>query len=115
MSEPTKADGAEQLRRDIEHTRADLRDTVDELSTRLDVKARAKRRLHDAKVSVADAATRLKQGSPEPVRRALDRVGPAVESTRERAREHRGEVVAGMGAAVLLLLLVIVSRRRRGS
>jgi hypothetical protein len=47
------------------------------------------------------------------VRSALERIGPTVESTRERAREHRGEIVAGIGTAVVLL--VIITRRRSGS
>jgi ABC-type transporter Mla subunit MlaD len=37
----SETDGTEQLRHDIAHTRADLRDTVDELSERLDMKAKA--------------------------------------------------------------------------
>ena len=112
----SETNGAQQLRRDIEHTRADLRDTVDELSMRLDVKAKARRRLHDMNATVADAATRLKKRLPEPVRRSIDRVGasagPAVESTREQVRAHRKEIVLATGSAVALL--VVISTRRSG-
>jgi CHASE3 domain sensor protein len=112
----SETNGARQLRHDIEHTRADLRVTVDELSTRLDVKAKARRRLHEANATVADAGARLKRSLPAPVRRFVDRIGaaagPAVESTREQVRAHRKEIVLATGSAVLLL--VVVSTRRSG-
>src|SRR5262245_32540840 len=111
----SETNGVRQLRRDIEHTRADLRDTVDGLSTRLDVKAKARRRLHDANATVADAAARVKQRLPEPVRRSIDRIGtsagPTVDSTRDQVRAHRKEIVLATGSAVLLLVVIISTRR----
>ncbi len=56
----------EQLRAEIEHTRADLAETVDALSAKLDVKAQAAHKVGEVKAAVVNAATKAK-----PYRRQL--------------------------------------------
>jgi ElaB/YqjD/DUF883 family membrane-anchored ribosome-binding protein len=78
MGEDTRADGAavspgardpEQIRREIEDTRAELGDTVAAFAHKTDVKAQAKQRLDHAKASVAgrkrDIAEKTRSASPQ--------------------------------------------------
>jgi hypothetical protein len=99
MSKPTEPNGAEDLRTDIAETRADLRDTVDELSTRLDVKTQTKRRVQRVKALAADAATQLKRSPAESLRSAA-----------RRAKPYTKQIVAGTSAAALALVVIRIRR-----
>lgn len=78
------------MRADIAATRAELQDTVDALSEKLDVKAQAGKKIEAAKAK-----------APEPVQQAVDTVAP-----------YRTQLALGAAAAVLVLLVVRRVRNR---
>jgi len=88
---------ADELQADIEQTRADLGETVDALTQKLDVKARAKGKASEIRQGAGDVAARAKDsvtddtGKPTPIASA-------------------GSAVAA--AAVVLLVFVFWRRRR---
>lgn len=65
--EPTEAHERtpEQVRADIEHTRAELGDTVAALAEKTDVKAQAKQAVDGARETVGDAGQRAKRFAGE--------------------------------------------------
>lgn len=81
----------EQLRRDIERTRADLGATVEALSHKADVKAHARAKAEQVKVQVREKAELARSQAQEK---------PAV------------PLAAGIGVAIVALWLI---RRRRNS
>jgi hypothetical protein len=107
----------EAVQAEIEQTRADLAATVDALSDKLDVKARAGDKVTEAKAKVVHTASQLKDSAPPQVQHALDvagqKAGPAVHQVSAKAAPHRGKIIAG--AVVAVAVLVVVRRRRRAS
>jgi hypothetical protein len=92
----------EQLRRDIERTRAELGATVEALSHKADVKAQARARAEQAKVQA---------------RAKAEQVGSQARKKAELARTQAQQnpavpLAAGIGVAIVALWLV---RRRRRS
>jgi hypothetical protein len=65
----TDSQDPEQLQREIEHTRAELGDTVEALAEKADVKAQAKQKVEDTKASVSGKKEQLlgkvKESSPD--------------------------------------------------
>ncbi len=106
---PTPPSDPDEIRAEIEQTRADLADTVDALSAKLDVKARAGDKAHELKQSVADATTRAKESAPPQVQQSLDRaqavLEPAVGKAVEAARPYRTQLLIGVAVAVVLLVV----------
>jgi hypothetical protein len=113
-AEPSEKDA---VREEIEQTRAELAATVDALSDKLDVKARAGDKVTDVKEKVAETATHLKESAPPQVQHALDvagqKAGPVVHQVSAKAEPHRGKIIAG--SVIAVVVLVIVRRRRRES
>lgn len=106
----------EAIRSHIEHSRAELSDTVDQLSAKLNVKAQATDKIAAARSKLADRAVKAKASAPPPVQRAIDKAGektaPIVHRIGEKAEPHRSQLIAaGLGVVVLLL---VVRRFRRG-
>ncbi|WP_313404040.1 DUF3618 domain-containing protein [Aeromicrobium sp.] len=66
----TENPSPEQLREEVERTREDLADTVDELAARLDVKSRVRESVHDTtervRESATDAGYRVREAVTEP-------------------------------------------------
>ena len=100
---------ADEIREEIEHTRAELGDTVDALTNKLDVKAQAHDRIDAAKASVSAKASQAKASAPAPVQNALNQAGTAAAPLVDKARPYRKQIAAGVGA---LLALVFLARRR---
>ena len=100
---------ADEIRAEIEQTRAELGSTVDALTAKLDVKAQAHDRVDAAKASVVAQASRAKQAAPAPIQNAMDSAGSAAAPLVDRARPYSKQILAGAGA---LLALVVVLRRR---
>ncbi|MFE4257908.1 DUF3618 domain-containing protein [Streptomyces sp. NPDC056883] len=126
-SDPTPS--SEELRDRIEHTRDELGQTVEALAAKADVKAQAKEKAAEAKAQAMDvvadvraqaqertaramekasvmteqAASFVKDKTPDPVLDEADRVAT-------RARSHRTPLIA-IGTALIVILLV---RRGRG-
>jgi chromosome segregation ATPase len=105
------------VRSDIEQARAELAETVDALSDKLDIKARAGDKVSDAKAKLAETAARAKQAAPPPVQHALDVAGqkaaPVVSQVSQKAAPHRGKIIAGAVVAVVVLVVVRKRRARR--
>jgi Protein of unknown function (DUF3618) len=119
MTEST-ASTPDEIRDEIEQTRAELGDTVDALTAKLDVKTQVKDRVAGAKSSVTDAVTdaasKAKQATPAPVQNVLGQAGATLNQASakasplvEQARPYGKQIAAGV-AAVLVLLFAL--RRR---
>lgn len=98
----------EELRREIEETRAELGDTVEALSHKADVKGRAKDKVEERKQAVSAKADELKQkvsgATPDDVKTAAS---GAAGTARERP-----EIPAIAGALLFGLLLGWLLGRR---
>ena len=92
---PGKDASADEIVDDIEHTRERLGDTVDALSQKFDVKARAHRKIHDAKQRGSHIAAEVKDA-------ATDDGG-----------KPKRSVGAGLAAVAAGIVTVIVWRRKR--
>ena len=101
------------VRADIAATRAELSETVDALSQKLDVKHIAAEKVGDARRKVSETAARAKQSAPEPVQHALDRAGekagPLAHQMSEKAKPHRNQIL--IGVAVITVVLIVIRRR----
>jgi hypothetical protein len=103
-------DDPDQLKTEIEQTRQQLGDTVDQLAAKADVKARAQAKVADSKAKVAATAggtgrEQLQRRTPDPVKRA---VGQGAES----ARRYRTQLAIATGAVVVGILVVRWWKRR---
>jgi len=115
---PTDADEVEPIdavRADIAETRADLAATVDALSEKLDFKARARAKAAVARDKASTGAQRVNQRPPEPVQRAVGRVGqktsPVLHKVSDKTAPYRAKIAAA--AAAVIVALVVIGRRRR--
>jgi hypothetical protein len=110
-----EVDAADAVRADIAEARAELAATVDALSEKLDVKARAREKVAVARQQTKAVGRRIKGATPEPVQRAMGRVGekaaPVMHTVSEKTAPHRAKIAAG--AAVIVVALVVIVRRRR--
>jgi hypothetical protein len=113
---PPDVPEADVVRADIAATRAELADTVDALTSKLDVKARASDKVSEVKQKAAATAERAKQAAPPPVQHALNAAGekaaPVVHRVSTSAAPHRGKIAAGVVALVIAVLTL--RRRKRG-
>jgi hypothetical protein len=100
-----------ELKSDIERTRAELADTVDALAAKLDVKAQARHRAHDAATRASQAVERVRAATPQPVQHALDAVGHASKPLVERAARNKKRTALIVGG---VLAAVVVARRVSG-
>jgi hypothetical protein len=108
---------AEQVREEIENTRAELGETVAQLAAKTDVKAQAHRAVDNAKATVTGKAQEVKSKAgakkDELTTSARDATPPSAEAARRQvisqAQEHRVTLVvlAAFGAGMLI-------GRRRG-
>jgi hypothetical protein len=112
MTDQPASTSPEHLRSDIEQTRDQLGETVDQLAAKLDVKAQAKERVEAVKATIGDKAAHAKSAAPPPVQHALERAGSVAAPAVDKAKEYRKQVLIGAAAVVLLLILV---RRWRSS
>ena len=105
----------EQLRREIEETRAELGDTVEALSHKADVKARAGEKVDERKQAASAKAEELKQKAEELKQKAAqatpEDVKSAAGSAATTARD-RPEIPAVAGALLFGLLLGWLLGRR---
>ncbi|MEU6843422.1 DUF3618 domain-containing protein [Streptomyces sp. NPDC046716] len=114
----------EELREQVERTRAELGDTVEALAAKADVKARAKDRAAQVKeqaTATADALRAQTSDTVDTVRtkvsdvahQAQDRLsGPAGTQAARSVRDHRAAVLVAASAGALALWLAL--RRRKG-
>lgn len=105
-------DNMDEIKADIEHTRAQLAGTVDALTDRLDVKARATERAHELGHRAAEKAEQVKAAAPEPVQKAMDKAGqaakPVLDKIVDRAAADKRRTALVVGG---VLLAVLIARR----
>jgi Protein of unknown function (DUF3618) len=107
----------EEVREEIEHTRAELGDTVAELAAKTDVKSQAHRAVDNAKATVTGKARQVKSSAgakrDEIATTAREVMPPSADAARHqmisRAQQHRVALIA-LGAFCVGMLL----GRRRG-
>lgn len=113
-SQPASND-PDAIRSDIDQTRTELADTVDELSGKLNIKAQAGDKVTAAKGKIVDRAAKAKASAPPQVQRAMTKVSeratPIAHQVGDKAAPHRSKVMAAGAGAVVLLLAVRRSRR----
>jgi hypothetical protein len=100
----------DQIKAEIERTRADLANTVDALTTKLDFKTQAKQRAAETQAKLTERWQAVTASAPEPVQQALARAGEVAGpvAAKAAADKRRSAMIAG-GA----VLLVVVRRRLR--
>ncbi len=87
----TESNSPDEIRAEIDQTRADLGAAVDQLADRLNVKAQAGAKLDDLKSSATNAASRIKAAAPQ----------------------QRNKIIAAAAGAVLVVIGLVVRRRSR--
>jgi hypothetical protein len=102
----------EEIKADIEATRAELAETADALAAKLDVKAQANERLHAAGEKVTTSIGRARKAAPEPVQKALDKAEQAAQPVLAKAGEDKKRTAIIVAGAVFAL--IVVRRLRRG-
>jgi chromosome segregation ATPase len=102
----------EQLKADIEATRAELAETADALAAKLDVKAQANKKVHEAGDKLSGRLAQARQTAPEPVQKAIGSVERAAQPVIAKAAEDKKRTALAVGGAVFVLLLIRRVRRR---
>lgn len=110
------ANDPELIRAQIEQARADLADTVDRLSAKLDVKQQARQRVIDTRASAAQRLREAKQAAPPSVGQALDKLSetalPVLSQAVQRARANPQQVLVAVTVAAVITL---IGRRAGGT
>ena len=105
--EPARDRSPEEIREEIERTRAEVGDTVAALSEKTDVKAQARQRIDDLKANARQRGERLKtrarDSSPDGARQGAEQLVA-------KARENPAPVALG-GAVLLGFLLGRITGR----
>lgn len=117
MSDDAAADrpsGSEEIKADIERTRAELADTVDQVADKLNVKSQVGHKAESIKETASERAAQAKAAAPPTVRHALDTVGEKAGPPAHRANAavapYRGKIAAAVAVGAVILLVV---RRKR--
>lgn len=109
------SDATADIKADIEKTRAELADTVDSLTAKLDVKAQAKHRVQEVEQRAAQGYEQAKAKAPEPVRQAIGTVEQAARPLAAKATQDKQRTAMVAGGVVVLLVIVRRVRRVRRS
>ncbi len=121
-----------ELKAEIDSTRSELAETVDQLTNKLDVKAQASQKAHQAVETVTGTAqhavetvTGTAQAAVDKVKQklpdaAVDKIGQASggvqrAATSEPVQQHRKQLLIGLGAVAALLLALLIGKRAKGS
>ncbi|MCY1136541.1 DUF3618 domain-containing protein [Actinoplanes sp. Pm04-4] len=118
MSNPDTPADADQLRAEIEQTRADLGQTVQELAAKADVKARAKQAAGDAGNQVRQKLAGVKDQAAQAAGVVARRTSTARHQLADsdlpaRLRQPLPLAVIGAAATAVIVAIVIAARSRR--
>ncbi|MFJ4335835.1 DUF3618 domain-containing protein [Streptomyces sp. NPDC088935] len=112
------AKGPDELRRQIEETRGQLGDTVEELAGKADVKGRAKARAADLKDKAGAMSVQLRSSAAHAGHTVQDKAGRAGHSAHDTAGRagfgHPRAVLAAGVAVGAVAAAGLVRRRRHG-
>jgi hypothetical protein len=108
MSDSATPQDPQELRAEIEQTRADLGETVEALAAKTDVKARAK----DAAGNVADRAKEQAGKAADAAKDAAASVHEHIADVPSPARRPMPWALIGAGVAAVAGVAVLVRRRR---
>ena len=128
---PNEDRGPEEIRREIEHTREELGDTVAALAAKTDVKAQAQQGVEEAKQSVRDKVDEVKataqekvagarsaaqENAPESAQQAGQQAAQVAAQARDQAAQvvNENPIPAAAGALVAGLLLGYLLGKSRG-
>jgi hypothetical protein len=116
------AKGPDELRREIERTRGELGDTVEELAGKVDVKGRARARADDLRDKAGAMTVQLRSTAAQAGHTVQDKAhavedhlpGPVRSSVQAGLRHRRPVVVAGAVGVGAVVAVGVLQRRRRG-
>ncbi|MEU0286000.1 DUF3618 domain-containing protein [Streptomyces sp. NPDC005908] len=91
------AKGPDELRREIERTRHELGDTVEELAGKMDVKARARARADELRDRAGAMTVQMRSSAAH---------------AGEVGKQHRTQLMAAAGALVMLAVGAVMVQRR---
>ncbi|MFI8206228.1 DUF3618 domain-containing protein [Streptomyces sp. NPDC085937] len=91
------AKGPDELRREIERTRHELGDTVEELAGKMDVKARARARADELRDRAGAMTVQVRSSAAH---------------AGEVGKQHRTQLMAAAGALVMLAVGAVMVQRR---
>ncbi|MBT3163747.1 DUF3618 domain-containing protein [Streptomyces sp. Vc74B-19] len=91
------AKGPDELRREIERTRHELGDTVEELAGKMDVKARARARADELRDRAGAMTVQMRSSAAH---------------AGEVGKQHRTQLMAAAGAVVMLAVGAVMVQRR---
>jgi hypothetical protein len=100
-----------EIKSDIERTRAELAETVDALTAKLDVKEQAKQRVHEIAERAGSKYEQAKASAPEPVQQAIGTVEQAARPVVDKAAQDKRKTAMIAGGVVVLVLIVRRIRR----
>ena len=107
LPEPGPDASVDDIRSDIDATRGELGETVEALSTKLDVKLQAKKRVEDTKDLIADKAQTVRSKGSDVGSRIVD------VATDDEGSVRRMVPVAAV-ALIVVIVGVVIWKRRRG-
>ncbi|MCY1143771.1 DUF3618 domain-containing protein [Actinoplanes sp. Pm04-4] len=118
MSDPQTPIDPQQLRAEIEQTRADLGDTVEQLAAKADVKARAKQAVGDATDTAREKLAGLKDQAAQTAGVVSEKAATAKQQLAnsdlpEPIRRPLPLAAIVAAAAAVIVTVVVVVRRRR--
>lgn len=115
MSDPESRKA--EIEADIIATRAELAETADALAAKLDVKAQASQKVHDAgdrlAGTVSEKYTGIKDKAPEPVQKAIGKTEQAVSPLVAQAAADKKRTLIVLGGVAALIVVVRRVRARR--
>jgi chromosome segregation ATPase len=103
----------DEIKAEIDRTRADLAETVDALTSKLDVKAHARQRAAQAQAKVGERLQALTASAPPQVQQALARAGEMARPVAAKAAEDKRRTAVVAGAVGMFFVLARARRRRR--
>lgn len=106
----------ELLRAEIARARAELADTVNQLSAKLDVKQQARQRVDETRASAAQRLREAKQSAPQSVGQALDKLSetvlPVLSQAVQRARANPQQALV---VVTVVVVITLIGRRAGGT
>jgi ElaB/YqjD/DUF883 family membrane-anchored ribosome-binding protein len=103
----TSSDNPQQLAEEIERTRTELGETVDALTAKADVKARAQAKANQLSTRLKGKANQARQQASQQAQQA----GKQAKQTSQQVKQHPVPLAVSAGAAILVVLFIMGWRR----